>query len=153
MFLQFIPAFSSYCIFLELSSIRNQFSVFSGRVCSSLPPYQLVLSSFEDECSQGEDNVTPQIREGKKFQIFRSYRCHRQKPPMDRQSINGSSISSVDGPANFQFHTSNFSLQSRTTVDQYGPSVDSRPVSQLRRWTSQLSVSDPKFQPSIANDG
>ncbi|WMV13690.1 hypothetical protein MTR67_007075 [Solanum verrucosum] len=50
------------CMFLELSSVRNQFPVFSGRVCSSFPPFQLVSSSFEDECSQGGDNVTPRIQ-------------------------------------------------------------------------------------------
>uniref|UniRef100_M1DE77 Gag-pol polyprotein n=1 Tax=Solanum tuberosum TaxID=4113 RepID=M1DE77_SOLTU len=33
-----------------------------------------------------------------------------------------------------------FSLQSQTTIDQYRPSVDSRPVSQLRRWVNQLLV-------------
>uniref|UniRef100_M1DZH0 Uncharacterized protein n=1 Tax=Solanum tuberosum TaxID=4113 RepID=M1DZH0_SOLTU len=47
--------------------------------------------------------------------------------------INGPSVSSIDGPVNFQSLLVN-------DVDQYGPSVDSRPASQLRRWASQLSV-------------
>ena len=38
---------------------ETQFSVFSGRYCISLPLFQLVWSSFEVECSQGGDNVTP----------------------------------------------------------------------------------------------
>ncbi|WMV51122.1 hypothetical protein MTR67_044507 [Solanum verrucosum] len=36
-----------------------QFSVFSGKDCSPLPPFQLVYTSFEDEWSQGGDNVRP----------------------------------------------------------------------------------------------
>ena len=46
-------------MYSKLNSIRTQFAVFSSGVCISLPQFQLVKSSFENECSQGGDNVTP----------------------------------------------------------------------------------------------
>ncbi|KAH0724948.1 hypothetical protein KY284_000813 [Solanum tuberosum] len=128
----------------------------------------LVKSSFEDECSQGGDNVTPQIREGKNsrflegagateeshlrtISLLMAYQSalsmgmstfcfslkisalssKRRSTRTDRQFDSRPAVSSVDGPVTFQFQTPNFSLQLRTTVNQYGPLVNSWPVSQL----------------------
>uniref|UniRef100_M1DBR5 Uncharacterized protein n=1 Tax=Solanum tuberosum TaxID=4113 RepID=M1DBR5_SOLTU len=76
----------------------------------------------------------------------------RRSTSTDRQSTHSPSVSSVDGPINFQFQTPNFNLQSRTTVDHYGPSVDRRfrssaPKSHLDRFlifSSAVSVENKK---------
>ena len=67
--------FQRNCMYSELNSVKTQFSVFSSGVFISLPLFQLVQSSFKDECSQGGDNVTPRSKNRQKLSFLEKYAC------------------------------------------------------------------------------